>query len=210
MALDGRPEAKNLVGIYAAVTGESVEQVLARFAGQGFGAFKPALADALVALIAPIRERLDELRRDPAELDRILADGCGASDGDSVRRSLPRRKGRRRTHAITERSPWTADQPARPDTSAPALAAARANRRGGWSGPADLHGARGAASLARLGRPAVHLRRDQRAAASARNQRLLRASAPDRLGADGVRTRQARGFPRASTAAESPSRSSSA
>ena len=52
-ALDGRAEAKNLVGIYAAVAGESVEQVLARFAGQGFGAFKPVLADALVALIAP-------------------------------------------------------------------------------------------------------------------------------------------------------------
>ena len=75
-ALEGRPEAKNLVGIYAAVTGESVEQVLARFTGQGFGAFKPALADALVGLIAPIRQRLDELRRDPAELDRILADGA--------------------------------------------------------------------------------------------------------------------------------------
>jgi tryptophanyl-tRNA synthetase len=74
--LEGRAEAKNLVGIYAAVTGESVEQVLARFAGQGFGAFKPALADVLVGLIAPIRERLDGLRRDPAELDRILAQGA--------------------------------------------------------------------------------------------------------------------------------------
>jgi len=50
--------------------------VLARFAGQGFGQFKPALADALVALIAPIRQRLDELRREPAELDRILAAGA--------------------------------------------------------------------------------------------------------------------------------------
>ena len=75
-ALEGRPEAKNLVGIYSAVTGESIEQVLARFAGQGFGAFKPALADVLVELIAPIRERLAELRRDPAELDRILAAGA--------------------------------------------------------------------------------------------------------------------------------------
>src|SRR5438067_381135 len=75
-ALERRPEAKNLVGIYAAVTGESAEQVLARFAGQGFGAFKPALADVLVALIAPIRHRLDELRRDPAELDRILGEGA--------------------------------------------------------------------------------------------------------------------------------------
>jgi tryptophanyl-tRNA synthetase len=74
--LDSRPEAKNLVGIYGAVTGEGVEQVLGRFAGQGFGLFKPALADALVALIAPIRGRLEELRRNPAELDRILADGA--------------------------------------------------------------------------------------------------------------------------------------
>jgi tryptophanyl-tRNA synthetase len=65
-----------LVGIYAAVTGQSVEQVLAQFAGQGFGAFKPVLADALVGLIAPIRQRLDELRREPAELDRILAEGA--------------------------------------------------------------------------------------------------------------------------------------
>ena len=74
--LDDRPEAKNLVGIYAAITGETVEQVLGRFAGQGFGAFKPTLAEAVVELIAPIRGRLDELRRNPAELDRILADGA--------------------------------------------------------------------------------------------------------------------------------------
>src|SRR3954471_20626751 len=74
-ALEGRAEAKNLVGIYAAITGESVEQVLARFAGQGFGAFKPALADALVALIAPLRSRLEEFRKDPAELDRLLRSG---------------------------------------------------------------------------------------------------------------------------------------
>jgi len=75
-ALEGRAEAKNLVGIYGVMTGESVDDVLARFAGQGFGAFKPALADALIALIAPIRSRLEELRRDPAELDRILAEGA--------------------------------------------------------------------------------------------------------------------------------------
>src|SRR3954454_17079250 len=47
-ALEARPEAKNLVGIYAEATGEGVERVLQRFAGQGFGAFKPVLADALV------------------------------------------------------------------------------------------------------------------------------------------------------------------
>lgn len=75
-ALEDRAEAKNLVGIYAAVTDDSIDEVLARFAGQGFGVFKPVLADALIALIAPIRERLDELRHNPAELDRILAEGA--------------------------------------------------------------------------------------------------------------------------------------
>lgn len=73
--LDGRPEAKNLVGIYAAVTDSTVEQVLSSFAGHGFGAFKPALADALVALMTPLRKRLDEFRSDPAELDRLLEYG---------------------------------------------------------------------------------------------------------------------------------------
>ena len=53
----------------------AIEQVLVRFAGQGFGAFKPALADALVALLHPLRARLEELRNDPAELDRLLAAG---------------------------------------------------------------------------------------------------------------------------------------
>jgi tryptophanyl-tRNA synthetase len=75
-ALEGRPEAANLVGIYAEITGETVEQVLGRFTGQGFGTFKPALADVLIGLIAPLRERLAEFRRDPAELDRILAEGA--------------------------------------------------------------------------------------------------------------------------------------
>jgi tryptophanyl-tRNA synthetase len=78
--LDSRPEAKNLVGIYAAVTGATVDRVLADHAGQGFGAFKPVLADALVALIAPIRTRLEELRGDPAELDRILASGAARAN----------------------------------------------------------------------------------------------------------------------------------
>jgi tryptophanyl-tRNA synthetase len=71
-----RPEARNLVGIYGAVTGESVDEVLARFAGEGFGRFKPALGDALIALLEPLRTRLEELRSDPAELDRILGTGA--------------------------------------------------------------------------------------------------------------------------------------
>jgi tryptophanyl-tRNA synthetase len=73
--LEGRPEAKNLVGIYAEVTSSSVEQVLGEFAGKGFGQFKPALADTLVALLGPLRRRLEELRTDPDELDRLLDAG---------------------------------------------------------------------------------------------------------------------------------------
>ena len=78
--LDARPEAKNLVGIYAAVTDSTVEAVLADHAGQGFGSFKPALADVLIAMIAPLRTRLAGLRGDPGEIDRILAIG-----GDKAR-----------------------------------------------------------------------------------------------------------------------------
>jgi tryptophanyl-tRNA synthetase len=74
--LDGRPEAKNLVGIYSAVSGETVEQVLARFAGQGFGTFKPALADVLIELLRPLRSRLEQLRSETTELDKILAQGA--------------------------------------------------------------------------------------------------------------------------------------
>ena len=74
--LEGRPEAKNLVTIYAAVADESVSQVLARFGGQGFGAFKPALADLLVETLRPVKTRLDAFKTDPGELDRLLAAGA--------------------------------------------------------------------------------------------------------------------------------------
>ncbi len=74
--LIGRPEAQNLVAIYAAFDGTTVDAVLARFAGQGFGAFKPALADRLIATLAPIRARMEALRHDTAALDAILEDGA--------------------------------------------------------------------------------------------------------------------------------------
>src|SRR4029078_7522570 len=76
VALDGRPEARNLGGIYSAVTGESVEQVLARFAGQGFGGLKRALAGARRELLSPRRPRLEQLRSETTELARILAEGA--------------------------------------------------------------------------------------------------------------------------------------
>ena len=74
--LAGRAEALNLVGIYAALTGASADAVCAQFAGQGFGAFKPALADVLIAHLAPIRDRYVQLRKDDAALDAVLVKGA--------------------------------------------------------------------------------------------------------------------------------------
>jgi tryptophanyl-tRNA synthetase len=71
-----RPEARNLVGIYAALSGQSADAVLAQFGGQGFGAFKPALADLLVATLGPIRDRFVALKDDGEALDAILARGA--------------------------------------------------------------------------------------------------------------------------------------
>ncbi|GIX19399.1 MAG: tryptophan--tRNA ligase [Erythrobacter sp.] len=71
-----RPEARNLVGIYAALSGESVAGVLRQFGGQGFGSFKPALAELLVETLGPIRARFVELKEDRETLDAILARGA--------------------------------------------------------------------------------------------------------------------------------------
>ena len=74
--LEGRAEAKNLVGIYAVMAQTSVDAVLADFAGKGFGAFKPALGELLVTKLAPINDRFVELRQDSAALDAILKKGA--------------------------------------------------------------------------------------------------------------------------------------
>ena len=75
-ALNARPEATNLVGIYAALTGRTKADVLAEFAGQGFGAFKPALADVAVQYLAPISDEFRRLVADQTEIDRILTEGA--------------------------------------------------------------------------------------------------------------------------------------
>jgi tryptophanyl-tRNA synthetase len=74
--LEGRAEAANLVSIYAAMADESVDQVLARFAGQGFGAFKPALGELLVETLRPIATRFAELKANPAAIDAALEAGA--------------------------------------------------------------------------------------------------------------------------------------
>ena len=74
--LDGRPEAENLVGIYAALADREVDAVLREFGGRGFAEFKPALADLAVAQLSPIGQKMRELIENPLHIDAILADGA--------------------------------------------------------------------------------------------------------------------------------------
>ena len=74
--LKDRPEALNLIGIYAALDGRTAQQVLTEFAGQGFGAFKPKLADLAVAKLGPVGDAMRRYMSDPAEIDAILAAGA--------------------------------------------------------------------------------------------------------------------------------------
>ncbi len=74
--LKDRPEVENLVGIYAALSGVTVETVLGEFGGAGFGTFKPALADLAVSKLSPITARMREFLDDPAEIDLALRKGA--------------------------------------------------------------------------------------------------------------------------------------
>jgi tryptophanyl-tRNA synthetase len=74
--LDGRPEALNLVTIYAALAGTGIDVVLAEFGGGTFSRFKTALSDLAVAKLAPISTRMTQLLADPAHIDAILGDGA--------------------------------------------------------------------------------------------------------------------------------------
>ncbi|MBT6268290.1 MAG: tryptophan--tRNA ligase [Tateyamaria sp.] len=74
--LELRPEARNLINIYAALSDQSVNQVLTEYGGAQFGTFKPALADLAVAKLSPISDEMARLMNEPAEIDKILARGA--------------------------------------------------------------------------------------------------------------------------------------
>ena len=80
--LRDRPEASNLVNIYAALSNTDAQSVLAEFAGRNFSEFKPRLADLAVSELAPITRRISELTADPAEIDRLL--GLGAEKAAAI------------------------------------------------------------------------------------------------------------------------------
>ena len=72
----GKPGVSNLLEIHAAVTGRGVREIEAEFAGSGYGAFKSAVADAVVEALRPLQESYTKLEADPAEVDRQLAVGA--------------------------------------------------------------------------------------------------------------------------------------
>ncbi|MEC9207388.1 MAG: tryptophan--tRNA ligase [Pseudomonadota bacterium] len=74
--LKSRPEAANLVGIFAALSGQTSSEVLKDFGGRGFGDFKPALADLAIEKLAPISGEMRRLLADPGHIDAVLADGA--------------------------------------------------------------------------------------------------------------------------------------
>lgn len=74
--LDGRPEARNLVGIYAALADTNTAGVLREHGGKGFGAFKEALAELVVDKLSPIAAETRRLLADPGTVDAVLRDGA--------------------------------------------------------------------------------------------------------------------------------------
>ena len=74
--LKGRPEADNLVGIYAAISDSTKEDVIAQYGGKSFSEFKPALSDLAVEKLSPINKKMREYMDDPASIDAILVAGA--------------------------------------------------------------------------------------------------------------------------------------
>jgi tryptophanyl-tRNA synthetase len=75
-----KPGISNLLGIHSAISGQSISELEQRFEGAGYGALKGEVADVVVAAIEPIRNRTEDLLSDPAELDRLLADGAARAN----------------------------------------------------------------------------------------------------------------------------------
>ncbi|MCD8001029.1 MAG: tryptophan--tRNA ligase [Oscillospiraceae bacterium] len=73
---EAKPGVSNLLTIFCAATGSTLEQAEAEFAGQGYGAFKSAVADAVIALTDPIRTESQKLMQDKAYLENIYRDGA--------------------------------------------------------------------------------------------------------------------------------------
>lgn len=74
--MENKPGVSNLMGIYSAVTGKTYDEIEAEFAGQGYGAFKPAVGEAVVETLRPIREEATRILSDKAYLQSVYRDGA--------------------------------------------------------------------------------------------------------------------------------------
>ena len=81
---DDKPGVTNLIDIYSVAAGETPEEIESRYDGVGYGQFKADVAEAVVALLAPIQERYRALRSDEAELRRMLAVGADKARAESA------------------------------------------------------------------------------------------------------------------------------
>jgi tryptophanyl-tRNA synthetase len=79
-----KPGVSNLIEIMSVATGESIADIEGRYDGSGYGQFKADVADAVVELVEPIARRFQELRADPAELNRLLAMGAEKARASSA------------------------------------------------------------------------------------------------------------------------------
>lgn len=75
-----KPGVSNLLGIHSAISGQSIDSLVAHFDGKGYGDLKGEVADVVLGAVEPIRTRANELLTDPAELDRLLAQGAAKAN----------------------------------------------------------------------------------------------------------------------------------
>ena len=89
---EGKDGINNLMTIYSAVTGKSLEDITAEFAGKGYGDFKAAVGEAVAEELRPVRERYKELMKDKAELERLMKQGAEIATKISSRTLTKARK----------------------------------------------------------------------------------------------------------------------
>ena len=90
---DAKPGVSNLLTIQSAVTGTDIDKLVEGYAGRGYGDLKKETAEAVVEFVTPIKARVDELLRDPAELESVLATGAQRArevSGQTLRRVYDR------------------------------------------------------------------------------------------------------------------------
>lgn len=73
---ENKPGVSNLMNIYAAVTGKTLDEIEREFDGAGYGAFKPAVGDAVIETLRPIREEAQRLLADKAYLQQVYTEGA--------------------------------------------------------------------------------------------------------------------------------------